>query len=167
MIRLVSALSLAAILAACGDGPADPANEPTQSEVPSIGADMAMPTDKPFCVFVREDHTGPLMGEGVGYVLVTELGEGSYHGYATLDGAVTKMTEIEAGFGAGIETRRYETPDAGRELEVILLEQNPDTNDPPQYTGSIRQIFPVEGEAVKFRGECQMADGPPNTELNE
>ena len=46
------------------------------------------------------------------------------------------------------------TSDQVPALEVILLDQNVD--DPvARYTGSVRVIYPVEGEAVKFYGECR------------
>lgn len=162
-LQLFSLAATGLMLAACGNPPADPANEPDEGQVPSIGADMAMPTDKPFCVFVREDHTGPLTSEAARYVLVTEVGTSVYHAYLELDGEVTRLVEVEAGFGGGIETRRYANEGETREFEVILLEQNPDTDEQPLYTGSVRQIYPVEGEAVKFRGECGLDDTPDST----
>ncbi|MEM5516844.1 hypothetical protein WNY37_07770 [Henriciella sp. AS95] len=149
MRSLAFALLLAA--ASCSGGGSDEtatgAGE-TAEPAPVIAADMAMPVDEPFCAFSAEGSTP----DG-NYVFVTSLGDSVYHGYAKLDGDVTKLTEVEAGFGAGIETRRYVNDDESVELEVILLEAG-ETDAGVSYTGSVRPIFPAEGDAVKFEGAC-------------
>ncbi len=149
----VQALCLMAALTvvSCGGGDdtaTDGATEPaSEASAPMIGTDMEMPVDTPFCSFSAEPGS---------YVFVTDFGESVYHGYAKLDGTVTKLTEVEAGFGAGMETRRYVDGTENVELEVILLDQDVDAEQ-ARYTGSVRVIYPVEGEAVKFEGECVAA----------
>lgn len=140
------------LLAACGDTPpADPVSEP---EAPTIGTDMQRPVDDPFCYFFAEGSDTSQSGEDANYVFVTAMGDSVYHGYAKLEGEVRQLTEIEAGFGAGMETRRYVTEDDSVELEVILLDEQEGATA-STYTGSVRVIYPVEGDAVKFYGECR------------
>ena len=43
------------------------------------------------------------------------------------------------------------------EPEVILLDDG-ETEEAARYTGSVRVIYPVEGTAVKFYGECELQD---------
>lgn len=167
-MRLLLSMALsAALLAACGEPPADAPDSPQNEPVPEIGSEMPMPTEHPFCVFVAEGYEGEMIGDAARYVLVTEVGPGIYHGYIQLDNRVTRLVEHSAGFGGGIETRRYATEDEAREFEVILLEQNPDSDELPQFTGSIRQTIPVEGEAVKFRGECGLGEHHKSEKPNE
>lgn len=151
MRQLAAFLLISAALAACGDNNADddPSVTPTPADAPAIAADMEMPVDTPFCSFIAD---GP-DGADETYVFVTDFGESVYHGYAKLDGEVTRLTEVEAGFGAGMETRRYVDDTESVELEVILLDENVDEAI-ARYTGSVRVIYPVEGNAVKFYGEC-------------
>lgn len=157
MRRLAAILLLAGLAAGCGGGDdaGTPSPDTPSQAAPQIGTDMVMPVDDPFCTFSAEgaDTEGS-------YVFVTALGDSVYHGYASLDGDTVRLTEIEAGFGSGIETRRYVNEDESVELEVILLEAG-ETDTAIAYTGSVRPIFPVEGEAVKFVGECAAgaADG--------
>lgn len=152
-MRLAAFLPVALMLAACGDAPVTPPE--TEPAAPVIAADMVNPVEDPFCAFIAEN--ADTSGEETPYVFVTSIGDSIYHGYAKLDGTVRKLTEIEAGFGAALETRRYVTEDDSVELEVILLtgQESPTATE---YTGSVRVIYPVEGEAVKFYGECQAED---------
>ncbi|MGB3625402.1 MAG: hypothetical protein WA989_06235 [Henriciella sp.] len=155
IIRTVSLVSVLALgLAGCGTGTDENergSERPAAIEAPVIGTDMPMPVDDPFCTFTADAEAG-----APPYVFVTQIGESIYYGYAELDGEVTRLTEVEAGFGAGIETRRYVTEDEGAELEVILLETGAEA-ERITYSGSVRAIFPVEGAAVKFIGECRAA----------
>ena len=167
MMRLTTAAALAMILAACGQPPADAPNSPQNEPVPDIGSDMPMPTEHPFCVFVAEGYEGAMLGDAARYVFVTEVGTGTYHGYIQLDNRVTRLVELDAGFGGGIETRHYATENEDRHFEVILLEQTADAEAYPQFTGSVRQTVPVEGEAVKFRGECGLGEHHNSEKPNE
>ena len=152
-MRLAALLPVALMLAACGEDPvAPPEVEPA---APVIATDMVNPVEDPFCAFIAEN--ADTSGEEIPYVFVTSIGDSVYHGYAKLDGTVRELTEIEAGFGAGLETRRYVTDDDSIELEVILLTEQ-ERPTATEYTGSVRVIYPVEGEAVKFYGECQAED---------
>ena len=146
----ITALSVLAV-AACGDGP-DAPDEPAPPMAPTIAADMERPAEDLFCTFTAENAA--TSGGTAHYVFATSLGDSVYHGYAKLDGEVRKLTEVEAGFGAGMETRRYVSEDDSVELEVILLNEQ-EGQTATTYTGSIRVIYPVEGEAVKFYGECR------------
>lgn len=146
----MAVLSVLAV-AACGDRP-DAPGEPAPATAPVIGSDMERPVEDPFCTFTADN--GATSGETPHYVFATSLGDSVYHGYAKLDGEVRKLTEVEAGFGAGMETRRYVSEDDSVELEVILLNEQ-EGQTATTYTGSIRVIYPVEGEAVKFYGECR------------
>ena len=143
------------VLAACSNESAELDREPVvdPQDLPVIGTDLAAPVDNPFCAFVpadaENDDTGP-------YVLVTSIGDNAYHGYVSLDGETVKLTEVEAGFGAGMETRRFVDEDESLELEAILLDGG-DVDDRAVYTGSIRVIYPAEGEAVKFKGGCRLS----------
>jgi hypothetical protein len=152
MLRAIPLVALLALTACGGDPASDGETAPsTTAPAPVIGADMELPVEDPFCTFTAEGGAP----EG-GYVFVTSVGESVYHGYARLDGETTRLTEVEAGFGAGIETRRYVTDDESVELEVILLEAG-ESEEAVSYTGSVRSIFPVEGDAVKFEGRCAYA----------
>lgn len=142
-------------LAACGDAPEAPEGD-SAPDAPTIATDMQMPVDDPFCYFFPENSDRAQSGANARYVFVTAMGDAVYNGYARLDGEVRKLTEIEAGFGAGMETRRYVTEDDSIELEVILLDAR-EGQMSTEYTGSVRTIYPVEGEAVKFYGECRAA----------
>ncbi|WP_300395708.1 hypothetical protein [Henriciella sp.] len=143
--------SLVLGLAACGgNGPDEGETEP-EATAPTIATDMESPVEDPFCAFTAENTD--TSGEGGSYVFVTSMGDAVYHGYAKLDGEVTRLTEVEAGFGAGMETRRYVTEDDSVELEVILLDPR-DGQAESEHSGSVRVIYPVEGDAVKFYGEC-------------
>ena len=158
MIRLATLSSVCLVaLAACGGG--DEAGETAAPEAmaPEIGTAMESPVAEPFCYFVQENAGTPLTGPDARYVFVTDVGESVYHGYAKLDGEVQQLTEVEAGFGAGMETRRYVSEEEDVELEVILLDDG-ETEDAARYTGSVRVIYPVEGKAVKFYGECGLQD---------
>ena len=152
-MRLAAFLPVALMLAACGEGPATPPE--TAPAAPVIATDMVNPVEDPFCTFTAEN--AETSGEEIPYVFVTSIGDSVYHGYAKLDDTVRELTEIEAGFGAGLETRRYVTDDDSIELEVILLTEQ-ERPTATEYTGSVRVIYPVEGEAVKFYGECQAED---------
>lgn len=155
MKRLSLLLVIPAMLvSACGDGGQAPKDEGSKTRTaPTIATDMESPVEDPFCYFAAEGAE-PLTGDAARYVFVTKTGKSVYQGYASLDGEVTKLTEVEAGFGAGMETRRFVSGDDSVELEVILLEAGED-EVATSYTGSVRVIYPVEGEAVKFYGECR------------
>ena len=143
----------AVLLSACGNGEPEGAAEESPATAPAIATDMASPVDSPFCYFAAEGKE-PLTGANARYVFATKVGETVYNGYAKLDGEVAKLTEVETGFGAGMETRRFVTDDDSVELELIMLEAG-ESEDATSYTGSVRVIYPVEGEAVKFYGECR------------
>lgn len=151
-LAAIAALTLTGV-AACGGEP-DAPEDATSATAPSIASDMTLPVEDPFCAFTADNAA--MDGETTPYVFVTAMGDSVYHGYAKLDGEVTRLTEVEAGFGAGMETRRFVTEDDSVELEVILLDQQ-EGEEAAEYTGSVRVIYPVEGEAVKFYGECRYA----------
>lgn len=147
-------LACGVLLAACGNGePAARGNGGDSApQVPVIGTDMAMPVDSPFCSFSAEtDETGDT------FIFVNEIGENAYHGYAKLNGVVEKLTEVEASFGAGMETRRFVDDDESVELEVILIETQV-TDTLAEYTGSIRVIHPLEGDAIRLKGTCRLSE---------
>ena len=154
MRRLAPASALLLTLAACGDGPADAPSGTPSPDAPTIATDMESPVERPFCTFTAENAAIPAGSDTPPYVFVTAMGDSVYNGYAKLDGAVEKLIEVEAGFGAGMETRRYVSEDDSVELEVILLDAQ-EGQMTTEYTGSVRVIYPVEGPAVKFYGECQ------------
>ena len=157
-MKTMTGVTLALVmLAACSNERAEMDGEPAMDpqDLPVIGTDLVAPMDNAFCAFVpadaENDDTGP-------YVLVTTVGDNAYHGYVSLDGEAVKLTEVEAGFGAGMETRRFVDEDESLELEAILLDGG-DVDDRAVYTGSIRVIYPAEGEAVKFKGGCRLSGG--------
>ena len=146
------------VLSACGGGD-DKRPAPDESAAaPSIGINMKSPVEDPLCYFVADTGSPiPVTGPDARYVFVTEMSGSGYRGHAALDGVVTALEEVEAGFGAGMETRRYVNDASGVELEVILLDEV-ETEASLRYKGSVRVIYPVEGEAVKFYGECRYGE---------
>ena len=155
--RLTALIAAAGLATACGGGDA-PGTDKTgggdTAGVPVIGTAMAMPVDNPFCSFAAAGGDG---GPQDAWVLVNEIGQNAYQGYVELDGEVEKLTEVEASFGAGMETRRFVDDDESVELELILLDDGM-TDTAAQYTGSIRVIHPAEGEAVRLTGACRLSE---------
>lgn len=146
------------VLSACGGGDDKRPARDGGAAAPSIGINMKSPVEDPLCYFVADTGSPiPVTGPDARYVFVTEMSGSGYRGHATLDGVVTALEEVEAGFGAGMETRRYVNDASGVELEVILLDEV-ETEASLRYKGSVRVIYPVEGEAVKFYGECRYGE---------
>ncbi|WP_084395868.1 hypothetical protein [Henriciella aquimarina] len=152
------------MLAACGDNAETPGDTgETEATAPAIATDMESPVDTPFCYFTAAEADTPLTGPEARYVFVTDTGASVYHGYAKLNGEVTELNEVEAGFGANMETRRYFSEDKQVELEVLLVDETGGeaaAGDTIPYSGSVRVTYPAEGEAVKVRGACRAEAEP-------